>query len=200
VYGQPKILVDDKQAIRARKRMDDVQALFNDLPVGHKTRIRATIEKLFIENLPIPNAELPSVRPVLDQAAVRFGFAPEPRSRPRSQELGATGAGRGIPLSQRSDVSVSRKTPRDRNGQIFPDHHPFREMIRPFADALADDANLQKLERIQLSRRLVDAFDTWLGCIVLYRSESRTDWLTHAQACVLFSTRKDLVLGMGALR
>jgi hypothetical protein len=86
-------LVNDERAKGARRRREHVQAVFNDLPLGPKERIPATIEKLFVENLPIANAELPSIRPVLDQAAVRLGFAPQP-------------------LSRRSDVSVSRKTPR----------------------------------------------------------------------------------------
>jgi hypothetical protein len=80
-YGPSEILVEDERAIRARKRRDDLQVVFNDLPVGHKDRVQTTIEKLFVENQQISNAKLPSIRPVLDQAAVRLGFAPEPRSR-----------------------------------------------------------------------------------------------------------------------
>ena len=52
-----------------------MQAVFDALPVGHKARLQATVEKLFIDNLPIGDGEVPSILPVIERLAVRLGRA-----------------------------------------------------------------------------------------------------------------------------
>lgn len=72
VYGLREVLFSDGRAIRARQRRDELQAVFDGLPVGHKARLQATVEKLFVDNLPIAGAETPSIRPVLDRIAAAW--------------------------------------------------------------------------------------------------------------------------------